>query len=162
MDNDIVLHGDRLALDTDAGRRFVSDLAQFADGTLSETMIRKRWRLDDATWERLGQDDELVEAIENEKLARIRSGETKRQRAQQLVIQAPNVMNQLMLDDRASPRHRIDAAKALDSFAAHGSEASSRNHQIHHKNRLECWRRRRRGLRQTADNQIKRRRKDER
>ena len=125
MDNDIVLHGDRLALDTDAGRRFVSDLAQFADGTLSETMIRKRWRLDDATWGRLGQDDELVEAIENEKLARIRSGETKRQRAQQLVIQAPNVMNQLMLDDRASPRHRIDAAKALDSFAAHGSEAAA-------------------------------------
>jgi hypothetical protein len=29
--SDIVLQGDRLALDTDTGRRFVSDLAQFAD-----------------------------------------------------------------------------------------------------------------------------------
>jgi hypothetical protein len=47
--SDIVLRGGGLALDTDTGRRFVSDLAEFADGTISESMVRRRWRLDEAT-----------------------------------------------------------------------------------------------------------------
>jgi hypothetical protein len=123
--SDIVLRGDRLVLDTDIGRRFVSDLAEFADGTISETMVRKRWRLDDDTWELLGQDDELVEAIEDAKLARIRSGETKRQRAQQLVVKAPAILDSIASDDRASPRHRVDAIKVLDGLAAGPASATA-------------------------------------
>jgi hypothetical protein len=123
--SDIVLHGDRLALDTDTGRRFVSDLAEFADGTISESMVRRRWRLDDATWELLGQDDELVAAIDEAKWARIRSGETKRQRAQQLVVKAPAILDSIACDDRASPRHRVDAIKALDGLATGGSAAAA-------------------------------------
>ena len=58
-----------------------------------------------------------------EKVRRIRSGSAKRERAQQLVVQAPNVLGDIMLDASASPKHRIDSAKALDAFAANGPES---------------------------------------
>ena len=61
-------------------------------------------------------------AIEAEKIRRIRNGSTKRERAQQLVVQAPDVLGGIMLDASASPKHRIDASKILDAFAANGPE----------------------------------------
>jgi hypothetical protein len=125
MDNDIVLNGDRLALDTDAGRRFVNDMARFADGILSEQQVRRKWRLDEAVWEKLGADDTLVEAIEDEKLRRQFDGRSKRERAQQLVVKAPAILDSIASDDRASPRHRVDAIKVLDGLATNGREAAA-------------------------------------
>jgi hypothetical protein len=125
MDDDIVLRGDRLALDTDAGRRFVSDMARFADGILSEQQVRRKWRLDEAVWEKLGADDSLVEAIEDEKLRRQFDGRSKRERAQQLVVKAPAILDSIASDDRASPRHRVDAIKTLDGLATNGREAAA-------------------------------------
>jgi hypothetical protein len=92
---------------------------------LSEKEVKKKHRFDDATWERLGENDALVEAIEAEKTRRIRNGSTKRERAQQLVAQAPGVLGDIMLDANASPKHRIDASKTLDAFAANGPEATA-------------------------------------
>ena len=39
-------------------------------------------------------------------------------------MQAPDVLGGIMLDASASPKHRIDSAKALDAFAANGPEAA--------------------------------------
>ena len=66
----------------------------------------------------------LIEDIEAEKVRRIRNGSAKREKAQQLVVQAPDVLGGIMLDASASPKHRIDSAKALDAFAANGPEAA--------------------------------------
>jgi hypothetical protein len=103
---------------------FIADCARYAEGLLSEKEVKKKHRFDNATWERLGENDALVEAIEAEKTRRIRNGSTKRERAQQLVAQAPGVLGNIMLDANASPKHRIDSAKALDTFAANGPEAA--------------------------------------
>jgi hypothetical protein len=85
--------------------------------------VKTKYRLAESAWEALGSNDALVEKIEAEKLRRIRDGSTKRERAQVLVTQAPDVLGNIMLDASASPRHRIDASKALDTFAANGPEA---------------------------------------
>src|SRR5262245_65672496 len=55
----------------------VQDLCRYAENLASESAIRRKWRLDEETWELLGADDELVRAIEEEKTRRIRSGATK-------------------------------------------------------------------------------------
>ena len=68
--------------------------------------------------------------IEAEKIRRIRNGSTKRERAQKLVVQAPDVLGGIMLDASASPKHRINSAKALDAFAANGSEAAPASDQF--------------------------------
>ena len=48
----------------------------------------------------------------------------KRELAQKHVVKAPDVLNTIMLDPAASPKHRIDSAKVLDQFAANGLEAA--------------------------------------
>ena len=103
---------------------FITDCARYAEGLLSEKDVKNRHHFDDNTWESLGNNEKLIEAIEAEKVRRIRNGSNKRERAQQLVVQAPGVLGDIMLDASASPKHRIDSAKALDAFAANGPEAA--------------------------------------
>src|SRR6516225_7496503 len=61
----------------------VDDLTCFAEGIYTESAVRKKWRLSEETWELLGTDDELVRAIEEAKIRRVRNGSFKRERAQQ-------------------------------------------------------------------------------
>ena len=116
------LHGQPAHLEDN--QEFVADCARYAEGILSEEAVKKKHHFDDDTWEKLGNNEALIEAIEAEKIRRIRNGSTKRERAQQLVVQAPDVLGGIMLDASASPKHRIDASKTLDAFAANGPEAA--------------------------------------
>jgi hypothetical protein len=122
MGDVVDLPGQRAHLEDDPD--FISDLARFAEGIFSEQDVKKKHRLSADTWERLGNNETLIEKIEVEKVRRIRNGSTKRERAQKLVVQAPDVLGGIMLDASASPKHRIDSAKALDAFAANGPEAA--------------------------------------
>src|SRR5262249_31786992 len=103
----------------------ISDLARFSETLLSESAVRRRWRLDEETWEALGADDELVRAIEEEKTRRIRNGATKRELAQAHVIRGPTVLASIMDDTHASPRHRVDSIRTLNAIADPGPEAAA-------------------------------------
>ena len=103
-----------------SNHEFIADCCRYAEGVASEQQIKKKWRFDDKTWEALGADDALVEAIELEKTRRIRSGAAKREKAQQLIVQAVDVLGGIALDPKANARHRIDASKTLDAFADPG------------------------------------------
>jgi hypothetical protein len=96
---------------------FVEDFARFAEGILSEKQVRAKYHLfDESTWVAL-DDDAFVEAVELEKTRRIRSGAAKRELAQLRVVAAPNVLSGVLLDPKTNPRHKIDAARALDDLA---------------------------------------------
>jgi hypothetical protein len=82
-------------------------------------------QLADSVWEDLGADAALLEAVEDEKIRRVRDGSTKREKAQLLVTRAPDVLSGILLDATANPRHRIDSAKELNNFAANGPEAAT-------------------------------------
>src|SRR6478752_7682595 len=104
-------------IDTD---ELIGDCVRFAEGLLTEAAVRKKYRFDDDAWEALGSNDELVEKIEAEKLRRIRDGSAKREKSQLLITKAPSILNDIMSDASASPRHRVDAIRTLDGFAANG------------------------------------------
>jgi hypothetical protein len=112
-----------ISLDSDLGRKLVSDLARFSEGICSELEVRKRHHFDDATWEALGNNERLLEEVEIEKLRRIRNGAAKRERAQQLVVKGCTVLGDIMLDTAQSAKHRVDAIKTLDTFAAGPGDA---------------------------------------
>jgi hypothetical protein len=76
-------------------------------------------------WQQLGEDDSLIEKIEDEKLKRCRDGSSKREKAQQLVVKAVDVLGDIALNAGTSPKHKIDAAKTLDGFAANGPQVVS-------------------------------------
>jgi hypothetical protein len=108
----------------------IDDLTRFAEGIYTESAVRKKWRLSEETWELLGTDDELVRAIEEAKIRRVRNGSFKRERAQQHVTRAPDVLASIMDDPKANARHRVDSAKALDSLADNGPEATAEQERI--------------------------------
>ena len=74
-------------------------------------------------WEKLGDYDALLGAIEAEKIRRIRTGQQKRERAQVLVT-APDVVSAIMFDSAQNSRHRLDAAASLNKFAANPSDST--------------------------------------
>jgi hypothetical protein len=98
---------------------FVLWMARFAEGAATEQSIRKRFRLDDTTWERLGADDALVERIDEIRRQRIADGTAARERAQQLFAGAPNVLGEI-LHGQAPPRVKVETAKELRAIAANG------------------------------------------
>jgi hypothetical protein len=118
------LHSPQISLDSELGRELVVDLARYAEDLLPEAVVRKKYRFDDDVWESLGNDDKLVEAIELEKIRRMRDGSTKRELAQKHIVRGPDILNTIMSDVSASPRHRVDAIKTLDSFTGNGAEAA--------------------------------------
>jgi hypothetical protein len=104
---------------------FIENLARFADGTLSEAAVKSRHHLSNEDWAELGKSDKLVELVEACKLRRIRSGATKRERAQIEIIDAPPILGGIMRDPNANERHRIDSIKTLDALASTGAEAAA-------------------------------------
>ena len=108
----------------------VDDLTRYAEGIYTESAVRKKWRLSEETWELLGTDDELVRAIEEAKIRRVRNGSFKRERAQQHITRAPDVLASIMDDPKANARHRVDSAKALDSLAANGPKDTPEQEKI--------------------------------
>ena len=73
----------------------------------------------------MGESDKLVELVETAKLRRLRSGVTKRERAQIEVVDAPPILGKIMRDPNANARHVIDLVKTLDALASTGAEAAA-------------------------------------
>jgi hypothetical protein len=101
----------------------IENLARFADGTLSEATVKSRHHLSNEDWVALGENDKLVELVEAAKLRRIRSGATKRERAQIEIVDAAPILGGIMRGPN-NARHVIDAVKALDTLASAGAEAA--------------------------------------
>lgn len=110
---------------------FLADMARFAEGALSESDVRKRHYLSDEDWERLGSDDALVRAIQDEKTRRIRNGTHAREKAQKVFVKTPDVLDEILSDKSASPRHRIEASRELRATAAVGPEAQPPTEMFH-------------------------------
>ena len=70
-----------ILLDSDPARALVVDLARYRENLLDEKAIRKKYRLADDVWEKLGDDDELIRKVEEESVRRIRSGSAKREKS---------------------------------------------------------------------------------
>ncbi len=104
-------------------QEFISDMCRFSEGIVSEKALRKKYRLAESDWEKLN-DDTLVRAIEAESIRRVRDGSCKRERAQLLVVKAPEVAASIMNDVEANAKHRLDACKVLDDFSANGPQGT--------------------------------------
>jgi hypothetical protein len=122
MTDIVELQGRSMAIEED---ELVENLARFADGTLSEAAVKARHHLSNEEWAALGESDKLVELVEACKLRRIRSGATKRERAQIEIVDGPPILGKIMRDPASNARHVIDAVKTLDTLASTGAEAAA-------------------------------------
>ena len=72
-----------------------------------------------------GRERQLVELVEACKLRRIRTGATKRERAQIEIVDGPPILGKIMRDPGSNARHVIDSVKTLDALASTGAEAAA-------------------------------------
>jgi hypothetical protein len=102
---------------------FILTMCRYSENLLTEKFIRKKYHLlGEDVWQKLGEDESLIEKIEEEKLKRCRDGSSKREKAQQLVVKTVDVLGDIALNAGNSPKHRIDASKTLDAFATNGPQ----------------------------------------
>jgi hypothetical protein len=101
-------------------QELIRDCCRFQEGILSEADMRRKYGFAESVWENLADDSALLESVEEEKLRRMRSGTTKKEKAQLHVMRAPDVAAKIMLDENANNRHRLDACKVLDDFSQTG------------------------------------------
>ena len=104
----IDLHGRPIPIEDD---ELVENLARFADGTLCEAAVKARHHLRNEDWAALGESDKLVELVEAAKLRRIRTGATKRERAQIEIVDAPPILGRIMRDPSANDGTSLTQSK---------------------------------------------------
>jgi hypothetical protein len=69
------MNGGTPPMDVINDTEFITDLARYGEGVLTEAQVKRKYRgFDDDVWEKLGSDDALVEAIEAERTRRALSG----------------------------------------------------------------------------------------
>jgi len=108
----------------------VTDLCRYQEGVLTEQQVRRKWPLaTEEAWVAL-DDDAFVKRVELERVRRIRSGAAKRELAQLHIVKAPDVLNGILMDPRASAKHRIDSAKALDDLAGFAPQAAGEQEMV--------------------------------
>ena len=121
----VVLRGIEINLDSDVGCGFIVDCCRFCEGLLAEDQIKAKYKLADADWERLAENEPLVQAVHREKARRIASGTATREKAQHLFFTTPDVLDGIIHDESLSPRHRVDACRELRAVATSGSEENT-------------------------------------
>jgi hypothetical protein len=121
----VILRGVEIALDSDVGAGFVVDCARHVEELISPEQLKAKYQLTEEAWRHLADNESLQQALERARERRIRSGEAAKERAQHLFLAAPTVLSDILNDDTASPRHRIEAARELRQTAAIGSEAAT-------------------------------------
>jgi hypothetical protein len=127
-ENDVItLHGETIDLASNAGRELVADCTRAAENLISDDDLRAKWELSPADLENLTRNKALIKAIRSERERRVRSGLAAREAAAGYFIKAPAVLNSIMSDTGASPRHRIEAAREMRATATAGSDAGATN-----------------------------------
>jgi hypothetical protein len=71
-----------------------------------------------------------VDAISAESLRRVRDGSAKREKAQQLIVKGPEILDGIATSPKASDKHKIDAVRALNSLAGGNSPEAAQEDRI--------------------------------
>ena len=121
----LILRGVKIDVQSDIGAAFTVDCVRFIEGLITEAQLRKKYALDDKEWEALADHEELQRMVGAQKERRIRTGEAAREKAAALFVEAPAVLGDIIKDNTASPRHRVDAIRELRACAS-GAEDTTK------------------------------------
>jgi len=124
-DNFITLHGKPTELTSTEGHQFVVDCMRAAEGLIDDKMLQEVYKISPADWKNIAENKALADAIRDEGRRRVRSGQRAKEAAQGIFVKAPTVLDSIMSDERASPRHRIEAAREIRQVAIGSGDEST-------------------------------------
>jgi hypothetical protein len=123
LDNHAVtLRGVAVPLNSDVGNAFVVDLSRNKERLFSDQQVREKYDITPDNWTAITQDKALRLLVNAEHERRMLNGVAAQESAAKIFTEAPEVLGSILRDDRASPRHRIEASKELRATARPGDE----------------------------------------
>ena len=118
----VTLRGVRVPLNSDVGSAFVADCARNRERIFSDAQLQEKYDIAPNDWDDIIKNKPLRLAISRECERRMLNGDAAREAAAKEFTKAPAVLGGILEDQRASPRHRIEAAKELRATARSGDE----------------------------------------
>jgi hypothetical protein len=112
-DDIVVLNGTPTKVTSAAGREFISDCVRAGEGLIGDNDLCNKYEITAADWENITQNGTLLRAVKAEGQRRIRTGIAAQESAAKLFAKAPTVLGDILNDNSASPRHRIESAREL-------------------------------------------------
>jgi len=125
MGTTVVLRGLPIELSSSAGCRFVTDCVRAAEGLITDKELVEQYEIEPGDWLTITKNRELIRAIQDERARRVRNGQAVREAAQQRLIKSPSIMDSIVSDAQANPRHRIEAAREIRATAT-GSDGAEK------------------------------------
>src|SRR5262249_31129480 len=117
MSDNITLRGVAVEIGSAAGFEFVIDATRAAEGLLDDRELAEKYELTPEDLQNLANNKALGRAIRNERERRVRNGVAAREAACGYFVKVPKVLDSIVSDQAASPRHRIEAAREIRQVA---------------------------------------------
>ena len=118
----VVLRGVRVPLNSDVGCAFVADCARNRERLFSDAQLQEKYEIDPNDWDSIVKNKPLRLAISRECERRMLNNDASREAAAKEFTKAPAILGGILEDQKANPRHRIEAAKELRATAHSGDE----------------------------------------
>jgi hypothetical protein len=118
----ITLRGVSIPLASDIGGAFIADCSRNRERLMSDNQICEKYGIEYNAWTEIAKNKAVRLAVNAEHERRILNGDAAREAAAKLFAEAPEVLGKILHNEHASPRHRIEAAKALRATANTGAE----------------------------------------
>ena len=118
----VTLRGVRVPLTSDVGGAFVTDCARNRERLFSDDQIREKYDIPETDWNEIIKNKPLRLAINSECERRMLNNDAAREAAAKEFTRAPEVLGSILRDNKASPRHRIEASRELRATANVGAD----------------------------------------
>jgi len=120
----VVLRGIPVSLNSDVGGAFIADLSRNKERLFSDDRICEKYEINPTNWTEITQSKAVRLAVNAEHERRMLNGDAAREAAAKQFTRAPEVLGGILEDQKANPRHRIEAARELRATANVGAEKS--------------------------------------
>jgi hypothetical protein len=118
----VTLRGVAVPLDSAIGGAFISDCSRNREQLFSDQRLCEKYGLTMDAWAEIAKNQAFRLAVDAEHERRMLNGDAAREGAAKQFTKAPTILGEILEDQKASPRHRIEAAKELRATANTGSE----------------------------------------
>jgi hypothetical protein len=123
-DDVVILRGISISLASNVGLAFTSDCSRNWEKLITNQQIQEKYGLSVEAWQQLGANKALTRAVQAEHERRIRSGVAAQEAAAKEFADAPKILGNILRDNQASPKHRIEAARELRQTAVGNDETT--------------------------------------
>lgn len=125
MNDLITLNGCPQSIDSEAAQMFVVNVARVWEGLVSLELVQARYGLTEKAWAALADNAPLVRRVKEEMERRIYNDTAAKERAQLACKGAPEMLENILTDNTAPARNRIEASKELRAYAHSGKDESA-------------------------------------